>query len=141
ANEKDLVEDFIGHLAIQSPWGRVKTNAEFFYQHGKTDVVALDPNGRVIAFEAKLVKWKQALHQAYRNTCFAHRSYVLLPKETAMIAFQAAAAFDQRRVGICYVDQGVVILQDAEEVRPLQPWLSDKAARHVLGGPTYDETG
>jgi hypothetical protein len=45
---------------------------EFDYSRGRTDVVALRDGEHVIAFEAKLKDWRTALHQAYRNTCFAH---------------------------------------------------------------------
>jgi len=38
----------------------------------------------LIAVEAKLKDWKYALHQAYRNTCFARQSFVLLPKAVAL---------------------------------------------------------
>ncbi len=76
-NEQHLVETFLRSLTECSPWGSVNTSSEFFYQRGKTDVVAVDEDGLVIAFEAKLTRWKKALQQAYRNTCFAHRSYVV----------------------------------------------------------------
>lgn len=133
-SEHDLVETFLGNLAECSPWGSVSTSLEFFYQRDKTDVVAVNEKGLVIAFEAKLIKWKEALQQAYRNTCFAHRSYVVLPKETALLAHRHTRAFNQRRVGICYVEEErVVILEDAAETRPLQPWLSDKARVYVTG--------
>lgn len=135
-SEQTLVEDFLGSLEVSSPWGSVSTGSEFFYQRGKTDVIAVDEDGLVIAFEAKLTKWREALQQAYRNTCFAHRSYVVLPKETALLAYRHAAAFDRRRVGICYIEEEVVvILQDASEECPLQPWLSARAKAHAISTP------
>lgn len=121
-------------LATSSPWGSVSIKSEFFYQRGKTDVVAVDQTGSVIAFEAKLTKWRDALQQAYRNTCFAHLSYVVLPRKTALIAYRHANAFSRRRVGICYVDESeVVILQDTAEEPPLQPWLSARAKLYATG--------
>ncbi len=132
-SEQTLVEDFLTSLAVGSPWGTVSTGSEFFYQRGKTDVIAVDEDGLVIAFEAKLTKWREALQQAYRNKCFAHRSYVVLPKATALLAYRHAAAFNRRRVGICYVEeQAVIILQDASEEFPLQPWLSARAKAHAF---------
>lgn len=134
SSEHALVENFLGSLASSSPWGHVSITSEFFYQRGKTDVVAVDQTGLVIAFEAKLTKWRDALQQAYRNTCFAHRSYVVLPRKTALLAYRHADAFSRRGVGICYVDgDAVVILQDAAEESPLQPWLSARAKSYATG--------
>ncbi len=138
ANEQDLVDDFLDHLSRSSPWGRISTRPEFPYQSGRTDIVAVDEAGHVLAFEAKLLKWRNALQQAYRNTCFAHRSYVVLPKEVAMRASRAGAAFNSRQVGICYLEDGVQILQEAAVVKPLQPWLSARATQHVIGGQGND---
>lgn len=139
ASERHLVEDFLDQLSRTSPWGAVSTRPEFPYQGGRTDIVAVDQAGRVIAFEAKLAKWRDALRQAYRNTCFAHRSYVLLPKEAAMRASRAGADFTRRQVGICYLEDGVQILQEAAEVKPLKPWLSARAAQHVIEGHEQDD--
>ncbi len=134
--ERALVEDFLGSLTATSPWGSVSVSSEFFYQRGKTDVIAVDDDGLVMAFEAKLTKWRAALQQAYRNTCFAHRSYVVLPKKTALLAYRHTDAFSRRLVGICYVEEDeVVILQDATESTPLQPWLSDRARTHAAETP------
>ncbi len=130
--EKALVDDFVALLQTiwRHPFGPLKTRREFFYQRGKTDVVALDESGRVIAFEAKLNRWRKALHQAYRNTCFAHVSYVVLPQGVATLASRYAAEFRRRGVGLCYMgaDEELVVLLDADEGRPVEPWLSSKAA-------------
>jgi hypothetical protein len=92
----------------------------------------VDDDGCVIAFEAKLIKWREALQQAYRNTCFAHRSYVVLPKDTAMLAHRYSAEFSLRGIGICYIwQEGVIVLQEAGETEPLQPWLSRQAISWV----------
>jgi hypothetical protein len=139
SSEQDLVNDLLHYLAQGSPWGDVLTGSEFFYQRGKTDVIAVNRDGRVIAFEAKLAKWRDALHQAYRNTCLAHWSYVVLPKDVAMRAYDNIEAFERRRVGICYVEATrVVVLWDAVETSPLQPWLSEKAAMHVKSARDRD---
>src|ERR1700740_682568 len=87
--------------------------------------------GRIIAFEAKLTKWREALHQAYRNTCVAHHSYVLLPKGIRITPQKYPAEFLMRGVGLCYLggdDEGCVVLVEAEDTQPLEPWLSGQAA-------------
>ena len=67
-NEKSLVDSFVDSLqTIRSPWGELKIGSEFFYQRGRTDLVAVSNNGKVIAFEAQLKKWRIALQQAYRH--------------------------------------------------------------------------
>ena len=95
-------------------------------------MVAVAEDGAIIAFEAKLRKWRQALHQAYRNLCFAHRSYVVLPEKTALIAARYEEEFLTRGVGLCYVnDDELVILREAIANEPLQPRISDRASLHV----------
>jgi len=131
-SEGALVDKFLDCLRTVSPWGSVKTGVEFFYQRGRTDIVAVDDGGCVIAFEAKLTKWREALQQAYRNTCFAHRSYVVLPKHTALLANRYSAEFELRGIGICYIWQdNVIVLQEAGEADPLQPWLARQAISWV----------
>jgi len=130
AEETALVDQFIKCLeASGTPWGRVRIVREFSYQRGRTDVVAITEEGDVLAFEAKLTRWRTALHQAYRNTCFAHRSFVLLPEEVAMTAESHLSEFEHRGVGICCLsDDDIVVLQDGVRSEPLQPWLSREAS-------------
>jgi hypothetical protein len=133
ANEKMLVNSFISRLSTnQSPWGLVQVATEFDYQRGRTDIVAHTLDDSVIAVEAKLDDWRTALHQAFRNRCFAHRSYVLLPEDTALRAHRFAGEFDRRKVGICYLrETEIVVLHTAEECDPLEPWLSRRAKMHI----------
>ena len=124
-----LVDRFIGLLETnQTPWGRVRFAREFDYSRGRTDVIAAESNGTLIAVEAKLSDWRQALHQAYRNTCFAHRSFVLLPKRTAFKAVSFLVEFERRGVGLCYVgESGLAVLHDSLYSSPLEPWLASEA--------------
>jgi hypothetical protein len=133
ANEQMLVTSFVSHLiSDESPWGAVRVATECYYQRGRTDIVAYTPEQSVIAVEAKLEDWRTALQQAFRNRCFAHRSYVLLPKKTAFRAHRYAGEFERRQVGICYMDDGdIVELQSSTESEPLEPWLSLRARRHI----------
>jgi hypothetical protein len=127
--EKMLVDRFLGLLeGSRTPWGAVRVGCEFFYARGRTDVVALDEGDMLIAFEAKLKDWKTALHQAYRNTCFAHSSYVVLPKDAALGAMRFLGEFESRRVGLCYIDGAdLVVLQESPFAPPLEPWLASEA--------------
>ena len=132
-NEQKLVTSFLSRLAgDSSPWGTVQVATEFYYQRGRTDIVAYTADESVIAVEAKLVDWRTALHQAFRNRCFAHRSYVLLPKTAALRAHRYAGEFDRRQVGICYLEGGdIVMLHPSIKSEPLEPWLSLRAKLHI----------
>lgn len=134
-SEQDLVDRFTDVLSSQeSPWGRVRFTREFNYQRGRTDIVALNDDGHLIAVEAKLTRWRDALQQAYRNRCFAHTSYVLLPKPVALRAVRYAGDFQARGVGVCYCDNDVVsIVLEAPLVAPLQPWLCEVAGATITG--------
>lgn len=133
ANEKLLVNSFLSLLnADRSPWGHVKVATEFDYQRGRTDVVAQMSDDSVIAVEAKLGDWRTALHQAFRNRCFANRSYVLLPKDTALRAHRYTGEFDRRNVGICYLENtDIFVLHSAKENVPVEPWLLHRAKLHI----------
>ncbi len=133
ASERTLVESFVSRCGgDRSPWGRVRVATEFDYQRGRTDVIAFTEDESLIAVEAKLRDWRTALHQAFRNRCFAHRSYVLLPKDTAMRAHCFVGEFVRRQVGICYLeDANIVVLHSSAECDPVEPWLSRRAKLHI----------
>lgn len=137
-SEQCLVRDFLGALSTdENPWGAsLPTAEEFDYQRGRTDVVGLSPSGDVLAFEAKLDRWRVALDQAYRNTCFAHRSYVVLPEAAARRASARLDEFARRGVGLCYVTcAGLVLVQEAKRQEPVQPWLAQAATDRIAGSP------
>ena len=125
-NEEALVNTFVACLnGGVSPWGTLNVVKEFFYQRGRVDLVGVAEDEEVIAFEAKLMRWRHALQQAYRNKCFAHRSYVLLPHKVAEHAFRYRIEFERRRVGLCTIlENRLLVLCDSLKVEPLQPWLS-----------------
>lgn len=127
--EEALVRAFVAGLhANGGPWKVRSAAREFDYQRGRTDVVAVSGAGRVLSFEAKLERWKDAMHQAYRNTCFAHMSYVLLPEPVALRAKVSIEEFNIRGVGICTVRAGKpVVIHQSQATQPLQPWLSERA--------------
>jgi len=131
------VEDFARWLREGAThWGDVRIGFEFDYHGGWTDVVALcGAGGEVLAFEAKLGKWREALHQAYRCLCFADRAYVVLPAGSARVAMRHAHEFRRRRVGLCSMSavHGIEVLLDVEPGTPLQPWVAARA-RQALNG-------
>lgn len=128
--EEDLVSALLGQLQEPTaPWDITSVGREFDYRRGRADVVAVSRDGTVVAFEAKMDRWKVALWQAYRNTCFAHLSYVVLPSERAYLAHRHTAEFERLGVGLCSVEDGaVVILVESSAIAPIQPWLTEQAA-------------
>lgn len=118
-----------------SPFAAECVANEFYYCEGKTDRIALDTAGDVLAFEMKLTKWRQALDQAYRNSSFAHYSYVVLPCATAQTAIRRQGEFQRRGVGLCSVDEsGIKIEIEARRSEPLRPWLTTCAVRQLAQG-------
>lgn len=129
-SEAALVARFLEALKNgEHPWTvDLRIAMEFNYLRGKTDVVAVTPECEVVAFEAKLSRWKEALHQAYRNTCFAHRSYVLLPEAASTSPKRFLRQFERRRVGLCILGaKGLTVVIEAPLSNPLQPKLADEA--------------
>lgn len=134
--ESALVSDFTRHLRGPNSFRPVsKIRAEFDYGGGKADLVALTTEGEVIAFEAKLSRWRVALHQAYRAQGFAHRSFVVLPEAAAALAIYFEEEFLRRRVGLLVVNgNGVRALIEAQASPPLLPWLNARAAAFLRMG-------
>lgn len=132
-SESALVAHFVASLQTgDAPWGEVRVGEQFLHRSGRTDVVAVTNAGEVIAIEAKLTRWRDALHQAYRNTCFAHVSYVLLPERAATLAKQYAEEFTRRMVGLCcLMEDRVEVLLEAPRTVPLQPWLTDRVLAYI----------
>lgn len=141
ASEDIFVKEFCSVLeSNESPWGQVNIIREFYYTRGRTDVVAVDQNDNVFAFELKLNRWPKAMQQAYRNTCFAHSSFVVLPESSARLAHRYFRDFARRSIGLCSIIDGeVVVLVPAVHQKPIQLWLSNIAISKS-GGNDSDES-
>ncbi|WP_260705058.1 hypothetical protein [Edaphobacter flagellatus] len=128
SSEATLVATFVDLLRSgETPWGEVGIVQEFFYARGKTDVVITTDNS-TIAIEAKLIDWRKALDQAYRNTCFAEESYILMPEPKANFALKFMNEFEVRGVGICCIVGGQIkILFTPNPSPPLEPWITAQA--------------
>lgn len=137
-SEEILTSVFDTALAgMDTPFVPKYTAAEFDYREGRTDIIACDESGNLLAFEMKLVKWKQALHQAYRNSSFAHYSYIVVPSYTAQRAIKYEYEFLRRGIGLCSIDTTAVkILISARWIEPLRPWLTETAKAYLLRGGT-----
>lgn len=127
--ERYLVTDFLSILqSILNPFDIDNYTQEFDYRNGRVDIVATNSNCDIYAFEAKLNKFRIAMNQAYRNTSFAHYSYVVLPEDKLNLALKYKNEFIKRRIGLCSVsDCGLEIVIKAKKNKPLQPWLTKNA--------------
>jgi hypothetical protein len=133
--ESHMVEDFEKKISdTDNPFDINKMAFEFNYLSGKTDIVGETNQGELIAFEVKLDKWRVALYQAYRNSSFANYSYVILPKLNSKKALKQGHEFTRRGVGLCSIGQsGIFIEIEATWKKPIQPWLTHSALKHING--------
>jgi hypothetical protein len=132
--EQHLVSDFLSRLVEDFyVYGINGVATEFFYQSGCTDVVASTHSGQVIAFEAKLDRWQIALNQAYRNRCFAHQSFVVLPERTVPRTMGHWDFFVRHGIGIVSVSKTRVInVLDSQPRSPIFTWLTERARARTL---------
>ena len=129
--ESDLVKDFESILSSVFNTFTVSAMAsEFNYVEGKVDLIAKDSDGDLIAFEAKLFRWRDALHQAYRNSSFTHYSYVVMPEAALEKVIGHIDEFHRRGVGLCFFGlSGLTVWVPATRRNPIQPWLTNTALR------------
>lgn len=143
ARETHLVDTFtraLGEVVLR----QIRSlQREFDYTSGKTDVVGVCVNEKVHAFEAKLRDWKVALHQARRNTCYAHYSYVVLPEEKAKKLLTKRLDFEKFGVGLISVSATKCrVAIRATKHKPLMPWLTHKArTNHSNVSPSIGVSG
>jgi hypothetical protein len=137
ASEREMVAVVLSLMSSGgTPWITRGTATEFDYTSGRTDVIALlGDDDLVLALEAKLTKWRKALQQAYRNTCFAHCSLVLLPPAAARRAVVHRVEFERRKIGLGVVDRhGIQVLIAPAAVDPLLPQLTTQARALLRSG-------
>ena len=139
ASEANLIQVFNNALLEDtSPFSPENTASEFDYREGRTDVILQDVDGSLVAFEMKLSKWRQALHQAYRNSSFAHYSYVVLPLSIARVAVGLEHEFRRRGVGLCSVANDEITIEiEAKRMTPLRPWLTKSAIEYLFREEVY----
>jgi hypothetical protein len=133
--ESQVVDDFENIInGLKNPFGIDGLAFEFNYISGKADIIGESKGGDLVAFEAKLKKWRVALNQAYRNSSFAHYSYVLLPEKSCNMALKEEREFIRRGVGLCSLNSaGISIEIQASRKRPIQPWLTKSALKYIAG--------
>jgi len=133
--ESDFVNDFQTVISgTSNTFTIIALASEFNYVEGKVDLIAKNNNGDLVAFEAKLCRWRDALNQAYRNSSFAHYSYVVLPETTSGNAISGIYEFSRRGVGLCsFGSSGLRVEIPATRSNPIQPWLTNMALSYIDG--------
>jgi hypothetical protein len=139
--ESELVDAIADNLKLaKKPFSYLDIAFEFNYKNGITDIVATNNDGCLFAFEAKLKRWKIALFQAYRNSSFAHYSYVILPRSQAKHAIKSSHEFEKRGVGLCSFGESSIMIEiPAKKNNPIQPWLTESAKKHT-GRNVFEST-
>lgn len=128
ATEAALVDCFVEALRLgETCWRSVEVLTEWDHQAGVVDVLARTGQNALVAFEAKLSDWRRAFHQAYRNSSYANRVYVVMPRETVHRALPYRADFERRGIGLCSVAEKVYVHIRAEEQVPLRSWVRRRA--------------
>lgn len=119
-------------VSSKSPVRCQNAASEFDYSSGRADLVARDARDYVHAFEAKLIRWRDALEQARRNTCFAHYCYVAIPSRSAAPALKARNEFRRHGVGLVVLtgQTATLAIRPRRNV-PLLPWLTKLAKAFV----------
>lgn len=135
--EATLVNCFLSAVdAGKSTFGGLEVTTEWNHKAGFVDVLARDSSNALIAFEAKLHDWKRAFLQAYKNTAYANRTYVVMPDNAARRALQYESEFKFRGIGLCAIGEGEVrVLIEACEQEPLLSWVRRLAHQHFDGSP------
>lgn len=131
-SESELVAQFVPIAQNSKEFRFNKTTLEWSHSSGSVDVLGFCENsGELFAIEAKLTNWRKALLQAYRNTSYAHRAYVLLPKEYAHRAEKRKEEFSELGIGLCSFDgKTIKIIFRAKKQKPILRWLREKAIQH-----------
>lgn len=136
-SEAALVDKFVDELQTGSScYGSVQVTREWNHRAGLVDVLVRDATGGLVAFEAKLDNWRRAFLQAYRNTAYADRAYVLVPPAVAARALQDREEFELRGVGLCSFDgEAIHIVIEACEQQSLLQWVRVQAHDHFNSLP------
>lgn len=86
----------------------------------------------IIAVEAKLTRWREALVQAASYRKYANRSFVMLPEKHAEVATQHAGLFRAAGVGLLsYSSRGVACKIAGRQARLHDSWHREFAISRV----------
>ena len=136
--EANLVDRFIRSVRRASPIGLSKLAYEFDYSSGRVDVLGVTPTDELVSFEAKVIRWAVALHQAYRSLVFSHYALVVLPARHSRPALAQRNEFERFGVGLRGVEnqRRWFEIEPARSL-PIMPWLTAAARDYVFESRTW----
>lgn len=86
----------------------------------------------IIAIEAKLTRWRDAIDQAATYRRYADRAFVLLPSQNAVIAAQHKDAFTKAGVGLLSYGDGKVVRVFSSPKAKEHAWHREFAISRIL---------
>lgn len=108
-------------LAVEEPDGAIRAKPETFFM--ETEIVAI---------EAKLTRWREALSQAKNYLLFANSAYVALPADVILRNCKIAEGCAGEGIGLISVAQGDTrVLLESQRYSPVSAerlWLLNKTA-------------
>ena len=107
---------------------------------GVADCIIVEPGtieeelstARLLAFEAKLADWRQALKQAYRYRYYADAAIVILPAQGSRMAIEHRDLFRLMGVGLWTFDQDSGAILPRITVKRSAPLSSRKRGQVLL---------
>jgi hypothetical protein len=101
-------------------------------------VLGVTESGDIVLFEAKVKRWREALHQAYRANAFAHYVYVVLPDVESQQALANREVFERFGVGLCTVKGSTIdIAISAPRSTPFDSSRTEDAVSHIISSRTW----
>jgi hypothetical protein len=99
--------------------------------HGRVADVVARRGQEVVAIELKLEDWREALAQAMHYQLAAHRAYVAMPLNTAVVPLRARSRLERQGVGLLAVHPlgEVRTLLEARESARRLPFLTQHTLR------------
>jgi hypothetical protein len=95
---------------------------------------------RVVAIEAKLVKWRLALTQAIEYKRYADESFVLLPDDVATVAMRSAPLFHDRGIGLIGARRdGTIRVEIAARRTRSHDWQREFVCSRMIGATEFAE--
>ena len=121
----DAIQDFLISRCIRYTW-------QIPALGGRIDFVGIRPSYEVIAIEAKLSRWRNALKQAKKYQLLADKVYVAVPEKVARNALKKKHQFKESGVGLISVGFNTRILIRASALKLALPKLREYLLDYTL---------
>ena len=117
----------------------------------RSGLVVRGPGGRIsrvaaaltkclIAIEAKLLKWRNAIRQALDYRSYADQAYVALPAAQARVALENREEFSRNGVGLLLLQGGRIRIAIQAPYSESHDWRREFILSRIVHRPPYDPT-